>query len=170
VFLITGCSTGLGREVALAALKSGFRVIATARRLEALADLEKSGTKNLALDVTWSVPDLADFAVEAIAVYGQIDYLVNNAGVAQGGAIEVSLSEALNQFNTNFFGLVNTTNAFLPHFRSRLTGTLVNFSSEITWVAMPGAGLYAASKAAVNAVSDTWAHELAEYGIRSISI
>lgn len=65
---------------------------------------------------------------------------------------------------------MNTTNAFLPHFRFRRTGTLVNFSSEITWVAMPGAGLYAASKAAVNAVSDTWAHELAEYGIRSISI
>ncbi|KAJ7339781.1 hypothetical protein DFH08DRAFT_246915 [Mycena albidolilacea] len=171
VFLITGCSTGLGREVALAALKSGFRVIATARRLEALSDLQKSGAKTLALDVTWSVPDLADVAVKAIAVYGQIDYLVNNAGVAQGGAIEeVSPTEALTQFNTNFFGLVNTTNAFLPHFRSRCTGTLVNFSSEITWVAMPGAGLYAASKAAVNAVSDTWAHELAEYGIRSISI
>lgn len=65
---------------------------------------------------------------------------------------------------------VNTTNAFLPHFRSRRVGTLVNLSSEITCHPLPGAGLYCASKAAVDAVSDTWAQEPAEYGIRSISI
>ncbi|KAF7345795.1 Short-chain oxidoreductase [Mycena venus] len=171
VFLITGCSTGLGREIAIAAIASGFRVIATARRAETLADLEARGAKAIALDVTSSVEDLAAFAVKAIAVYGQVDFLVNNAGFGQGGAIEeVSPIEALAQFNTNFFGLVNTTNVFLPHFRSRKAGTIVNISSEITYNPNPGAGMYCASKAAVNAVSDTWAHELAEYGIRSISV
>ncbi|KAF7354291.1 Short-chain dehydrogenase reductase sdr [Mycena venus] len=154
VFLITGCSTGFGREIAIAALASDFRVIATARRAETVSDLEKRGAKTL-----------------AIAIYGQVDYLVNNAGYAQGGAIEeVTPGEALAQFNTNFFGLVNTTNAFLPHLRSRRAGTLVNISSEVTCTGLPGAGIYAASKAAITAVSDTWANELKEYGIRSICV
>ncbi|KAJ7918896.1 hypothetical protein B0H13DRAFT_1606821, partial [Mycena leptocephala] len=141
--LITACSTGLGRELALAALASGFRIIATARRVEKLDDLENRGAKTLPLDVTWSIENLVAFAV---------DYLANNAGYAQGGAIEeVSPKEALEQFNTNFFGLVNTTNAFLPHFHSRRAGTLVNLSSEITCHPLPGAGLYCASKAALDA-------------------
>ncbi|KAJ7300974.1 hypothetical protein DFH08DRAFT_979146 [Mycena albidolilacea] len=189
VFLITGCSIELGREVALAALESGFRLIATDRHLEALSNLEKSGvegwnglqhtssgpwwsvnlTPNQGLPTTVSHPPARavarpDTLPQIVSTKeggeykgsGQIAYLVNNAGVAQGCAIEeVSPTEALTQFNTNPFGLVTTTNAFLPHLRSRHMGTLVNFSSEITWVAMPGAGLYAASKAAVNAVSDT---------------
>ncbi|KAJ7471416.1 dehydrogenase [Mycena galericulata] len=171
VFLITGCSSGLGRELALAALASGFRVIATARHPEALSDLEAHGAKSLALDVTASTQELADSAGKAIAIYGQVDYLVNNAGYAQGGCIEeISPAEALNQFNTNFFGLVNTTNAFLPYFRARRTGTLVNLSSQVTSSGTPGTGMYSASKAAIDAVSDTWANELAEYGIRSICV
>ncbi|KAJ7832210.1 hypothetical protein B0H14DRAFT_2364799 [Mycena olivaceomarginata] len=113
VFLITGCSTGLGREVALAALESGFRVIATARHLEVLCDLEKSGGTTLALDVTCGRHAFHDWTVLTRRFFclfsGQIDYLVNNAGVAQGSAIEeVSPTEALTQFNTNFFGLVST--------------------------------------------------------------
>ncbi|KAJ7809900.1 putative short-chain oxidoreductase [Mycena olivaceomarginata] len=152
------------------ALSSGFRVIATARHLETLGDLEHRGARVLSLDVTSAAPDLATFAEKAIAVYGQVDYLVNNAGFAQSGAIEeVSPEEASAQFNTNVFGLVNTTNVSLPHFRSRRTGTLVNFNSEATCTAIPGIGIYTATKAAVE-ISDTWAHELAQYGIRSISI
>ncbi|KAJ7726829.1 dehydrogenase [Mycena maculata] len=171
VFLITGCSTGLGRELVLAVLADGFRVIATARRVETLIEVENLGAKILGLDVTWSVQDLAAFAAKATAIYGQVDYLINNAGFGQAGAIEeVSHEEALRQFNTNFFGLVNTTSAFLPHFRGRRAGTLVHISSEVTSTAVPGIGIYTASKAAVDAVSDTWAHELAEYGIRSISV
>ncbi|KAJ7825509.1 hypothetical protein B0H14DRAFT_2368937 [Mycena olivaceomarginata] len=181
VFLITGYSTGLGRELALAALSSGFRVIATARHLETLGDLEHRGARVLSLDVTSAAPDLATFAEKAIAVYGQVDYLVNNAGFAQSGAIEeVSPEEASAQFNTNGFGLVNRPYPIsrclgilrrvpLAHFRSRRTGTLVNFNSEATCTAIPGIGIYTATKAAVE-ISDTWAHELAQYGIRSISI
>ncbi|KAJ7466153.1 hypothetical protein B0H11DRAFT_1814456 [Mycena galericulata] len=171
VFLITGCSTGFGRELVLAALNSDFRVIATARRPETLTELEGRGAKVLTLDVTSSVQELAAFAAKAIEIYGQVDYLVNNAGFAQGGAIEeVSLEEAQAQFNTNLFGLINTTNAFLPHFRARRAGTIVNIGSEVSCTCPPGTGFYNASKAAVEAISDTWARELAEYGIRSICI
>ncbi|KAJ7118900.1 putative short-chain oxidoreductase [Mycena epipterygia] len=171
VFLITGCSSGFGRELTIAALNSGFRVIATARRVETLAPLEQRGAKVLALDVTSSEAELAEFAVKAIALYGEVDYLINNAGFVQGGAVEEnSMAEVLRQFNTNFFGLVNTTNVFLPHFRARKTGTIVNISSQGSSMGTPGGGIYCASKAAVDAVSDTWAHELAEYNIRSISV
>ncbi|KAF7342409.1 Short-chain dehydrogenase/reductase family protein [Mycena venus] len=171
VFLITGCSTGLGREMALAALGKGFRVIATARRVETLSALRDLGAKIMTLDVTSSTTVLKEFAATAIAIYGQVDYLVNNAGFVQGGAVEeVSVEEALAQFNTNFFGLVNTTKAFLPYFRKRRTGTLVNISSQGSCLGTPGGGFYCASKAAVDTISDAWAHELAEFGVRSISV
>ncbi|KAJ7095617.1 short-chain alcohol dehydrogenase [Mycena epipterygia] len=171
VFLITGCSTGFGREMAVAALHTGFRVIATARRVETLTALQDRGAQVLSLDVTSSVDALALFATTAIAIYGQVDYLVNNAGFVIAGAIEeVSPAEMIAQFNTNFFGLVNTTTAFLPYFRARRAGTLVNISSQGSSLGLPGVGIYAATKAAIDAVSDTWAQELAEYGIRSISV
>ncbi|KAJ7144905.1 dehydrogenase [Mycena crocata] len=171
VFLITGCSSGLGRELAIAALKSGFRVIATARRVETLTSLGEQGAKSLTLDVTSSESQLADFAARAIAIYGQVDYLVNNAGFVQAGAIEEnSPSEIFRQYNTNVFGLIAITNAFLPHFRQRRAGTIVNISSQGSSLGTPGGGIYCSSKGAVDAISDTWAHELAEYNIRSISV
>ncbi|KAJ7885403.1 hypothetical protein B0H13DRAFT_2535907 [Mycena leptocephala] len=126
VFLITGCSSGFGRELTVAALKSGFRVIATARRVETLASLKQQGANVLTLDITSSETELAEFAATAIAIYGQVDYLISPAAV-------------LRQFNTNFFGLVKTTNAFLPHFRERRTGTIVNISSQGSSLGTPGA-------------------------------
>ncbi|KAJ6614752.1 hypothetical protein B0H10DRAFT_2262822 [Mycena sp. CBHHK59/15] len=103
VILITGCSTGLGRELAL----------------DPRLPREK-GAKSLPLDVTSSVEKLTEFAASALAIYGHVDYLVNNAGFVQAGAIEEnSMAEAVRQFNTNFFGLVNVTTAFLPSFRQR---------------------------------------------------
>ncbi|KAJ7758283.1 putative short-chain oxidoreductase [Mycena metata] len=171
VFLITGCSSGLGRELAIAALHRSFRVIATARRVDTLDYLIQRGAKALSLDVTSSEAELAEVAAKAISIYGQVDYLVNNAGFMHAGVMEeTSHEEVLRQFNTNFFGLVNTTRAFLPYFRARRTGTIVNISSHVSVMGLPGVGAYTASKAAVDAISDTWAHELAEYNIRSISI
>ncbi|KAJ7784955.1 putative short-chain oxidoreductase [Mycena maculata] len=171
VVLITGCSTGFGREIALASLSAGLRVIATARRPDTLRSLEEGGAKALKLDVTSSADELKAFASEAVALYGQVDVLINNAGFLQGGAVEEnSHEENLAQFNTNFFGVINVTNAFLPHFRSRKQGTIVNISSQGSALCIPGAGIYCASKAALDAISDTWARELAPFGIRCVSI
>ncbi|KAJ7103687.1 putative short-chain oxidoreductase [Mycena crocata] len=171
VILITGCSTGFGRELSQVALERGFRVISTARRVETLADLKDKGAETLTLDVTASVHDLSAFAAKAWAIYGQIDFLVNNAGYILGGAIEEATpEEAMDQFNTNFFGLLTTTNAFLPYFRKRRAGVIVNISSQGGTLNISGAGIYCASKAAVDSLSDTWATELAEFGVKSISI
>ncbi|KAL0563019.1 hypothetical protein V5O48_019060 [Marasmius crinis-equi] len=90
VVLITGCSSGFGRALVTEALASGrsLRVIATARRLETIADLREMGAKTLALDITADQASLRCFAEEAVQVYGQIDILVNNAGFLQAGAME----------------------------------------------------------------------------------
>ncbi|KAJ7090998.1 hypothetical protein C8R44DRAFT_891695 [Mycena epipterygia] len=168
VFLI---STGIGREMAIAVLDAGFRVIAAARCVEAHTALQARGAKVLSLNVTSSADALAELAKIAIEIYGQVDYLVNDAGFALAGAIEeISPTETTQQFDKNFFGLVSTTNAFLPHFRARRAGTLVNFRSQGSCLGIPGARIYSASKSAVDAVSNTWAAQLAEYGIRSISV
>ncbi|KAJ7435258.1 putative short-chain oxidoreductase [Mycena latifolia] len=171
VVLITGCSTGFGRELALAALSQGLRVIATARRPETLVALEEKGAKALKLDVASSPEELKAFASEVLSIFGQVDYLINNAGFLQGGAIEENTAEEnLAQFNTNFFGVINVTNAFLPHFRERKQGTIVNISSQGAALCIPGAGIYCASKAALDAISNTWARELADFNIRCMSI
>ncbi|KAJ7099858.1 putative short-chain oxidoreductase [Mycena crocata] len=171
VILITGCSTGFGRELSQVALERGFRVISTARRVESLAGLKEKGAEALTLDVTASVKDLSAFAAKAWGIYGQIDFLVNNAGYLLGGAIEESTpEEVVAQFNTNVFGLLNTTNAFLPYFRRRRAGMIVNISSMGGSLNMSGAGIYCASKSAVDSLSDTWSRELAEFGVKCISI
>ncbi|KAH8800581.1 dehydrogenase [Flagelloscypha sp. PMI_526] len=171
VILISGCSTGFGRELALAALKAPFRVIATARRLQTLEDLKSHGATPLTLDVTGSSKDLQQFAQDAIAIHGRVDILVNNAGYLLGGAIEENTHETnLAQFNTNFFGLINLTNAFLPHMRERKSGTIVNISSQGGWLNISGAGMYCATKAAVDSITETWSSELKSFKIRVISV
>ncbi|KAJ7487926.1 putative oxidoreductase,short chain dehydrogenase [Mycena latifolia] len=171
VILITGCSTGFGRELSRVALERGFRVISTARRVESLASLKEQGAEILTLDVTAPVDEISAFAAKAWAVYGQVDFLINNAGYLQGGAIEENTpEETLAQFNTNVFGLLNTTNAFLPYFRKRRAGTIVNISSMGGTLNMVGAGIYCASKAAVDSLSDTYSRELAEFNVKCISI
>jgi len=108
---------------------------------------------------------------KAIGVFGQIDILVNNAGWLLGGAIEeITPEEVKAQFDTNFFGVINVTNAFLPHLRSRKTGTIVNISSIGSYLALNGGGIYAASKAALECITDTWAKELATFNIRATSV
>jgi len=171
VVLVTGCSSGLGRELALTALSKGLCVIATARRLETLVSLQEQGAKVLRLDVTAPMDELKSFASEAISQFGHIDCLINNAGYVQGGALEEnSPEESRAQFDTNFFGVLNVTNALLPHFRARRHGTVVNISSHGAVLSVVGAGLYCASKAALDALSSVWALELAPFNIRCVSI
>ncbi|KAJ8081050.1 hypothetical protein PM082_017890 [Marasmius tenuissimus] len=171
VILITGCSSGFGRLVAIEALDRGFRVIATARRLEAIGDLRERGAETLSLDITSDQRSLENFALEAIKVYGQVDILVNNAGYLQVGAMEeVSPEQFRAIFDTNFFGTVNLTTAFLPHFRGRRAGLIVNISSMAAYSAYPGMGVYGTTKAALDSASKAWGKELAPFNVRSISI
>ncbi|KAF7367070.1 Short-chain dehydrogenase/reductase family protein [Mycena sanguinolenta] len=171
VILITGCSKGFGRELSALALDRGFRVIATARHVETLVTLKEQGAEILPLDVTAPPSTITAFAAIAWGIYGHIDFLINNAAYLQCGAIEENtLEETMIQFNTNVFGLLNTTNAFLPYFRARRAGMIVNISSQGGCVNMEGTGIYCASKAAVDSLSDTWARELAEFNVKCISI
>ncbi|KAE9410008.1 3-oxoacyl-reductase [Gymnopus androsaceus JB14] len=171
VILITGCSTGLGRSLAQEALAKGLRVIATARRLSAIEDLRAKGARVFSLDVNDNVEELGKFAQKSIDAFGQVDILVNNAGWLLGGAVEENTPEEVqSQFNTNFFSVINVTNAFLPHFRGRKTGMIVNISSQGSYLALSGAGIYSATKAALDCLTECWADELRPFNIRVTSV
>jgi NADP-dependent 3-hydroxy acid dehydrogenase YdfG len=169
VWFITGASTGFGRLLAEEVLKAGGKVIATARNLDKVKDLEAQypqTAKALALDV--SDAGQVDSAVtQAFAQFGQVDVLVNNAGYGVAGAIEeVSEAEFMPMFETNVFGLLRVTRAFLPHLRKQRSGHILNLSSIGGLVASPGIGFYNATKFAVEGLSEALAGELAPLGIR----
>ncbi len=169
IWFITGASTGFGRLLAEEVLKAGGKVVATARRLEKVAALEEKypeTAKALALDVTQEAQ--VDSAVEqAIAHFGRVDVLVNNAGYGVAGAIEeVSEAEFMPMFETNVFGLLRVTRAFLPQLRKQRSGHILNLSSIGGVVASPGMGYYNATKFAVEAFSEALAGELAPLGIK----
>jgi NADP-dependent 3-hydroxy acid dehydrogenase YdfG len=169
VWFITGASTGFGRLLAEEVLKVGGKVIATARRLDKVADLEAQypqTAKALALDVT-DAGQVDSAVTQAIAEFGQVDVLVNNAGYGVAGAIEeVSDAEFMPMFETNVFGLLRVTRAFLPHLRKQRSGHILNLSSIGGVVAGPGIGFYNATKFAVEGLSEALAAELAPLGIR----
>jgi NAD(P)-dependent dehydrogenase (short-subunit alcohol dehydrogenase family) len=162
--LITGCSTGFGRATAVELKKRGFEVIATARRPETLADLDVD--VRLALDVTDDTSVAA-----AVAAAGEIDVLVNNAGIGVSGPVElVPLDEVRRLFETNFFGAVRMMQAVLPRMRARKSGTIVNVSSVSGKVAAPLGAFYSASKFALEAVSEALHIEAGHFGIRTVII
>jgi NADP-dependent 3-hydroxy acid dehydrogenase YdfG len=167
-WLVTGCSTGFGRVIAQAILTAGDNLIATARNLDAIADIATEYPQQ-AIVATLDVTD-----VEAIAAavqagldrFNNIDILVNNAGYGMVGAVEeLSDLEIRRQFDTNVFGLLNVTRAVLPQMRKRGTGHIINLSSIAGFVASPGLGAYAATKHAVEAFSESMAQELEPLGI-----
>ena len=162
--LITGCSSGFGRASAVELKKRGFEVVATARRPESLADLDVDA--RLALDVTDDTSVAA-----AVAEAGTVDVLVNNAGISVGGPVEsVPLAEVRRLFETNFFGAVRMMQAVLPQMRARRRGVVVNVSSVSGKVAAPLSGFYAASKFALEAVSEAVHFEMGHFGIRTVVI
>ena len=164
--LITGCSTGIGRETALHLARNGWSVIATARKPETLADLAEAGCETLALDVTDEASMQA--AVEATGpVYG----LINNAGYSQSGAIEsVELDSVRRQFETNVFGLIRMSQLVLPGMRDAGEGRIVNISSMGGRLTFPGGGIYHATKYAVEAISDAMRFEVRGFGIAVVCI
>jgi NADP-dependent 3-hydroxy acid dehydrogenase YdfG len=169
IWFITGASTGFGRTLAEEVLKAGGKVVATARNRDRVADLETKypeRAKALALDVT-DAGQVDSGVTQAFAQFGQVDVLVNNAGYGVAGAIEeVSGAEYMPMFETNVFGLLQVTRAFLPHLRKQRSGHILNLSSIGGLVASPGMGYYNATKFAVEGLSEALAAEVAPLGIR----
>ncbi len=163
--LITGCSSGIGHATALRLARSGWRVYATARRPESIADLGDAGCRTLALDVTDE--DSMRAAVDAVEqAEGAVGVLINNAGYSQSGAIETVPMEAVRrQFETNVFGLVRLTQLVLPKMRAQRWGRIVNVGSMGGRLTFPGAGHYHATKHALEAISDALRFELRGFGI-----
>ncbi|WP_328610886.1 oxidoreductase [Amycolatopsis sp. NBC_00345] len=165
VWFITGTSSGFGRTLAEAVLARGERVVATARDVGAVQDL--AGRALVApLDVT--DPASIRAAVDtALAEYGRIDVLVNNAGHGLVGALEeLSDEQTRKVLETNVFGVLAVTRAVLPHFRERRSGHIVQLSSVGGVVATPGHAIYATSKFALEGMSEALAGEVATLGIR----
>ncbi len=168
--LITGCSTGIGRAAAEHLAGKGLLVYASARRLDSIADLERIGCRTLQLDVLDE--DSMRAAVDAVqAEHGAVGSLVNNAGYAVSGAIEaVPLDDVRTEFETNLFGYIRMAQLVLPEMRRRGAGRIVNISSVAGRVTMPGAGAYAASKYAIEAMSDALRFEVRGFGVGVIVI
>ena len=168
VWFITGASTGFGRLLAEQTLRAGHKVVATARRPEQIANLgDRYSDRCLVLPLDVTNQAQVDSAVDqAIARFGRVDVLVNNAGYGVAGAIEeVSETEFMPMFETNVFGLLRVTRAFLPHLRKQRSGHILNLSSIGGVVASPGMGLYNSTKFAVEGISEALAAELAPLGI-----
>ena len=172
-WLITGCSTGIGREIARAALEDGQSVVVTARRAESVADFaDHFGDRAaiVALDVTDK--DQITAAVRAADErFGGVDVLVNNAGNGYLSAVEEGEDDKIRKlFDTNYFGVVDTIKAILPQMRDRRSGHIVNISSMTGLVANPPNAYYSSTKFALEALTEALAQEVAPFGIKVSAI
>jgi NAD(P)-dependent dehydrogenase (short-subunit alcohol dehydrogenase family) len=174
VWLITGSSRGFGSELVRAVLAHGDRVVATARRpeqLRALVEGHEDRARVFPLDVTDA--DAAVAAVEfAVAEFGRIDVVVNNAGYANSAPIEeTDPADFRAQIEANLFGVVNITRAALPVLRAQRSGVFVQFSSVGGRVGgTPGLGAYQAAKFAVEGFSEVLANEVSAFGVKVIIV
>ncbi|WP_046114311.1 oxidoreductase [Aquincola tertiaricarbonis] len=172
-WLITGCSAGLGRALADAVAARGDRLLATARRataLQPLCDRHPDTVRAVSLDVTR--PGDAQRAVAvAEQAFGGLDVLVNNAGTGFIGAIEEGEPHEYRPlFDTNVFGLIETTRAALPALRKRRGARIVNLSSSAGIAGSAGSGFYNATKFAVEGLSEALAEELAPLDVRVLIV
>lgn len=164
-WLVTGSSAGLGRALCEELLEKGEQVVATARRLEDIADLAGERCLTATLDVT--IPAQIEAAVAAATErFGRIDVLVNNAAYGEMGMIEeFDDARARRQFDVNVFGVLNMQRAVLPVMRTQGSGHVLNISSIAGLASFPMAGMYCATKHALEALSEALAAEVAGFGI-----
>jgi len=173
VWFVTGCSTGMGRDIAREALAQGYRVVLTARNPDTLADLHAEFPERAALarlDVT-DRAQIESAVRRAREVFGRIDVLVNNAGYGYISAIEEGEeAEVRAMFETNFWGLLAVTRAVLPEMRERRSGQIINNSSQAGLMSFPGTAYYSTSKFAVEALSEGLSREVAPFGIKITAV
>jgi len=167
---ITGCSTGIGRALALACLERGDLVFATARKIESLSDIEHERLVPIALDVNDDAAIAKAMTIVTERVH-HIDLLVNNAGyAAMGPVLELSHDKLLAQFETNVFAPLAVTRAALPLLRAANGAQVVNIGSVSGILTTPFSGAYCATKAALHSLSDAMRMELAPFKIRVITV
>lgn len=161
--MITGCSSGFGLEIAKLFLDRGWKVIATMRKPDVHLFPASDNLQVLPLDVT-SATSIA----QAVAEAGDVDVLVNNAGIGLLSVLEGTPTDlARHIFETNFFGTFAMTQAVVPQMRERRAGMIVNVTSSVTLRALPLLATYSASKAAVNAFTSSLALELAPFNVKA---
>ena len=176
VAVVTGSSSGIGHEISLILARNGFRTYASMRdlqknsRLKSIKDKENLTLEFVQLDVT----DENSVSIAIKTIYdnaGRIDILVNNAGYGLTGAFEdLCIDEIKTQFETNFYGLIRTTQAVLPFMRKQKSGIIVNISSGAGRFGYPMGSAYVSTKFAVEGLSESLSYEVEPYGIRVILI
>lgn len=173
VWLITGCSTGFGRELAKLVLNRGWKAVITARKIDQIQDIGvgfEENTLALELDVT-SKEQIKSVVAQAEKTFGKIDVLVNNAGYGYFTSIEEGEDDQIKaQFDTNVFGLIHMTQAVLPVMRKNKKGHIINFSSIGGLVSFTATGYYHATKFAVEGLSESLAQEVGPLGIKVIIV
>jgi NAD(P)-dependent dehydrogenase (short-subunit alcohol dehydrogenase family) len=170
VALVTGASSGIGKDIALRLLAEGYSVYGAARRTERMADLAAAGCSVIALDVTKD-DTIATTVDRIIREHGRIDVLINNAGYGQYGALEdVPMDEARRQMETNLIGPARLIQLCLPHMRAQRRGWIFNMSSIGGKLASPMGGWYHASKFALEGYSDALRNEVSRFGIDVVVI
>ncbi|MFZ2318222.1 MAG: oxidoreductase [Trichococcus flocculiformis] len=172
-WLITGCSSGIGRGIAKAVLKHGDNAIVTARNISTVADIVENYPDTaiaVPLDIT-NIESIADAVKAAADNFGGVDVLVNNAGYGYRSSIEEGEEESVNLlFDTNFFGLIELIKQVLPYMRAQKKGAIINISSIAAARSGVGSGYYAASKAALELMTDGLMKEVAPLGIKVMTV
>ncbi len=170
VCLVTGASSGIGKEIAKELLQAGFIVYAAARRVEKMSDLQDLGAVTLKMDITQEA-DIVAAVSQIQQSSGGVDILVNNAGFGSYGAMEdTSIDDARYQFEVNIFGLARVTQLVLPYMREKRDGAIVNISSMGGKMYTPLGSWYHATKHALEAWSDCLRFELSPFNIDVIII
>jgi NADP-dependent 3-hydroxy acid dehydrogenase YdfG len=164
VWLITGASRGFGAEISKAVLAAGDKLVATARTMEGLEHLGVNANLfTIVLDVT-DEPQVRAAVSAALAHFGHVDVLVNNAGICLLGAVEESSGDEVERlYRTNVFGLLNVTRALLPSMRQRRSGHIINISSVAGYSAYAGFGVYSSTKFAVEGLTEALHIELLSF-------
>lgn len=170
VILITGASSGIGKESAKKLITEGHTVYVAARRIDKMKDLEELGAVATKMDITKD-DDIVKTVNQIITSEGKIDVLVNNAGYAIYGAMEdTSIEDARRQFEVNLFGLARITQLVLPHMREKKSGTIINMSSMGGKMYIPFGSWYHGTKHALEGWSDCLRTELKQFGIKVVII
>ena len=172
VALVTGSSSGIGLETTLALARNGYHVFASMRNIKKSTELEHAAKKeNLTIDVIELDVDKEESIISAIKKItsdsGRIDVLVNNAGYGQFGCTEdVSIDEFRKQFETNFFSIVRIIQEVSPIMRKQNSGIIVNISSVVGRMGLPGSTAYISTKFALEGLSECLRYELGQFGIK----